>query len=59
MDTNGNMDFGSRTIWIACSNAVGNELRHDSDFQMDGKRFDETNQRKSFKDRANNYQANR
>ena len=52
MGINGTMVFGSRKVWIACGDAPRYELWHGSDIQVDGKRFDETNQRKSFTDRA-------
>ena len=52
MGTNGTMVIRSRTVWIAGGDAAWHELWNDSDIQVDGKRFDETNQRKSFTDRA-------
>ena len=52
MRTNGTMEFGCRTIWAASSDVAWNELRYDSNIQMDGKRFDETNQRKPLTDRT-------
>ena len=52
MGTDGTMVFRSGTIWAACGDAPRHELWHGSNIQVDGKRFDETNQRKSFTDRA-------
>ena len=52
MGTNGTMVFRSRTVRIAGGDATRYELWHGSNIQVDGKRFDETNQRKSFTDRA-------
>ena len=48
----GSIYFDCRKIRIACGDASWYELWNDSDIQVDGKRFDETNQRKSFTDRA-------
>ncbi len=53
------MDCDCRKIWTSSSDAFRDELWDDPDIQMDGKRFDETNQRQPFTDRANNYKANR
>ena len=53
------MDCDCRTIWTSSSDAFRDELWDDPDIQMDGKRFDETDQRQPFTDRANNYKANR
>ena len=52
MGTNGTMVFGCRKVWASCSDAPRYELWHGSNIQVDGKRFDETNQRQSFTDRT-------
>ena len=52
MGNNGSMVFGSGKIWIACGDATWHELRHGSNIQVDGKRFDEANQRQPFTDRT-------
>ena len=52
MGTNGTMVFRSGKVWIACGDAPRHELWNGSNIQVDGKRFDETNQRKSLTDRA-------
>ena len=52
MGNNGTMVFRSGTVRASCGDASRYELWHGSDIQVDGKRFDETNQRKSFTDRA-------
>ena len=59
MVIDGIMDCDCRTLWTAGGYAFGNELRNDSDIQVDGKRSDETNKREPFTDRANNYQTHR
>ena len=53
------MDLDRGTLWITSFNAFGDELRNGINFQVDGKRFDEADQRQPFTDRANNYKANR
>ena len=52
MGNNGTMVLGCRKIWFAGGDATWHELRHGSNIQVDGKRFDETNQRQPFTDRA-------
>ena len=52
MGNNGTMVFGCRTVRVACGDAAWHELRHGSNIQVDGKRFDETNQRQPFTDRT-------
>ena len=59
MVIDGHMADYCRTIWAALRDASRNELRHGFDFQMDGKRSDETNKREPFTDRTNNYQTHR
>ena len=52
MGTNGTMVFRSGKVRVACGDAPRHELWHGSNIQVDGKRFDETNQRQPFTDRA-------
>ena len=52
MGNDGTMAFGSGKVRVACGDAPRYELRHDSNIQVDGKRFDEANQRQPFTDRA-------
>ena len=52
MGNNGTMVFRSGTVRAACGDAAWYELRHGSNIQVDGKRFDETNQRQPRPDRA-------
>ena len=52
MGTNGTMVFRSGTVRAACGDAPRYELWHGSNIQVDGKRFDETNQRQPFTDRT-------
>jgi len=52
MGTNGTMVFRSGKVWTSCGDAPRYELRHGSNIQVDGKRFDEANQRQPFTDRA-------
>ena len=48
----GSIYFDSGTVRTSCGDAPRYELWYDSDIQVDGKRFDEADQRKSFTDRA-------
>ena len=59
MGNNGTMVFGCRKIWTAGGDAAWYELRHGSNIQVDGKRFDETNQRQPRTDRAYHNKAYR
>ena len=52
MGTNGTMVFRSGTVRVACGDASRYELWHGSNIQVDGKRFDEANQRQPFTDRT-------
>ena len=52
MGTNGTMVFGCRKVWVAGGDATRHELWHGSNIQVDGKRFDEANQRQPFTDRT-------
>ena len=52
MGNNGTMVFGCRTVRASCGDAAWHELRHGSNIQVDGKRFDETNQRQPRTDRT-------
>ena len=52
MRTNGTMVFRSRTVRASCGDAPRYELWHGSNIQVDGKRFDETDQRQPFPDRT-------
>jgi len=59
MGNNGTMVFGCRKIWASGGDAAWHELWHGSDIQVDGKRFDEANQRQPRTDRAYHNKANR
>ena len=48
----GTMVFRSGTVRVACGDATRHELWHGSNIQVDGKRFDEANQRQPFTDRT-------
>ena len=56
---NGTMDFDCGTIWASSNDAWWGFLCYGSVVQVDGKRFNEADQRQSYPDRANNNKANR